>query len=77
MQVLNNLQAILEELGLTMNSVVKTTVYLTNLDDFGRVNALYDGYFAPNYPARVCCEVSRLPKGAQIEIEAIAVRNAE
>ena len=75
-QAFENIKTVLGELGATLGDVLKTTVYLTNLDDFGRVNTLYDGYFAPNYPARVCCEVSRLPKGAQIEIEAIAVKHA-
>ncbi len=74
-QSLENIKTVLEELGLSMAHALKTTVLLTNLDNFGAVNAIYDSYFAPNYPARACFEVSRLPKGAMIEIEVIAARS--
>lgn len=73
-QALENLRTVLDEMGLTLAHAVKTTVLLTDLDDFAKVNAIYDGYFAPDYPARACFEVSRLPKGALIEIELIAAR---
>jgi len=74
---LENIKIVLEEMGLSMQHVVKTTVLLTDLGSFGAVNAIYDTYFAPAYPARACYEVSKLPKGAMIEIEVIAVKNID
>ena len=71
-QVFENIRTVLGELGLTMDDVLKTTVFLTNLGDFGEVNKLYAEYFGPNYPARSCVEVSRLPMGLSIEVECIA-----
>ncbi|MGN0775250.1 MAG: Rid family detoxifying hydrolase [Candidatus Ventricola sp.] len=71
-QVFENIRTVLGELGLTMDDVLKTTVFLTNLGDFAEVNKLYAGYFGPNYPARSCVEVSRLPMGLSIEVECIA-----
>ncbi|MBQ3078950.1 MAG: RidA family protein [Clostridia bacterium] len=76
-QSLENIKTVLEEMGLSMAHVLKTTVLLTDLDAFGKVNAIYGEYFAPNFPARACFEVSRLPKGAMIEIEAVAARNID
>lgn len=76
-QALENIKTVLEELGLSMAHALKTTVLLTDLGAFGAVNAIYDGYFAPNYPARACYEVSKLPKGAMIEIEVIAARSID
>ena len=55
-----------------MDDVLKTTVYLTDIKEFGEVNKLYAEAFAPNYPARTCVEVSALPMGLSIEIECIA-----
>ena len=75
-QVFENIRTILGELGLDMGDVLKTTVFLTNLDEFAEVNRLYAEYFAPNYPARSCVEVSRLPMGLSIEVECIAARRA-
>lgn len=73
-QALENIKTVLSEIGLTMNHAVKTTVLLTDLGSFGAVNAIYGEYFGPDYPARACYEVSRLPKGALIEIEVICAR---
>lgn len=71
-QVFENIRTVLGELGLTMDDVLKTTVFLTNLGDFTEVNKLYAEYFGPNYPARSCVEVSRLPMSLAIEVECIA-----
>ncbi|GAB6162939.1 RidA family protein [Desulfothermus naphthae] len=71
-QVLKNIGAILNEAGLTYDNVVKTTVYLTDLNDFGKMNEVYSRFFKNNPPARAAIQVSKLPKGAKIEIEAIA-----
>ena len=76
-QALQNIKTVLEEVGPTMNHALKTTVLLTDLGSFGQVNAIYGEYFAPNFPARACYEVSKLPKGALIEIEVIAARTLE
>ena len=74
-QVLDNLQAILTEAGASMDAAVKTTVYLKDIGDFAVVNAIYAKYFTKDCPARVCVEVSNLPKGALIEIDVIAADN--
>ena len=71
-QVFENIVTVLGELNLTTDDVLKTTVFLTNLGDFAEVNKMYAEYFAPNYPARSCVEVSKLPLGLSIEIECIA-----
>lgn len=71
-QVFENIRTILSELGLAMDDVLKTTVFLKDLGDFAEVNKLYAEYFAPNFPARSCVEVSKLPMGLAIEIECIA-----
>ena len=73
-QALDNIVTVLGELGLTTDDVLKTTVYLTDIGEFAEVNRLYAEYFAPNFPARTCVEVSRLPMGVTIEIECIARR---
>ena len=72
-QVLKNLQAIVEAAGISLADVVKTTIYITDIQDFARVNAVYARYFVKDCPARVCVEVSNLPKGALVEIDVIAV----
>ncbi|OGP13791.1 MAG: reactive intermediate/imine deaminase [Deltaproteobacteria bacterium GWA2_54_12] len=72
-QVLKNLQGVLEEAGATMRDVVKTTVYLKDLSAFAEMNAIYGEFFTDPYPARATVEVSALPKGALVEIDAIAV----
>src|SRR5690606_6178188 len=71
-QVLSNLKAVLEEAGSSMDKVLKTTVFLTDMNNFALVNAVYASYFPNKLPARTCVEVSRLPKDALVEIEAIA-----
>ena len=71
-QVLKNLSAILAAAGLSMENAVKTTVYITNIGDFAKVNEVYAGFFKKDCPARVCVEVSNLPKGALVEIDVIA-----
>ena len=70
--VLENLKAILEAAGSNLEKVVKTTVFLQTMDDFGVMNEIYSQYFKTDPPARATIEVSRLPKGMKIEIEAIA-----
>ncbi|MFP7170112.1 RidA family protein [Terribacillus sp. 7520-G] len=74
-QVMKNLSAILEEANLSFDQVVKTTIFLTSLDDFAAVNEVYGRHLSEPYPARATVEVSKLPKGAKVEIEAIAVRS--
>jgi 2-iminobutanoate/2-iminopropanoate deaminase len=71
-QVLRNIEAILKEAGLGKNHVIKTTIYLKNIDDFKKVNEIYNEFFGDHKPARSTVEVSNLPKGVLIEIEAIA-----
>jgi 2-iminobutanoate/2-iminopropanoate deaminase len=70
--VLENLKALLEEAGSGLEKVVKTTVFLHSMDDFGVMNEVYSQYFKEDPPARSTFEVSRLPKGMKVEIEAIA-----
>ena len=72
-QALENLTAILTDQGLTMDNVVKTTVYLTDLNDFQVMNGIYADYFKGATPARATVQVARLPKEVMIEIDAIAV----
>lgn len=67
-----NIKAILEEAGSSMDDVMKITVYLTNMDDFAKMNEIYARFFKEPFPARVTVEVSRLPKNVNIEIDAIA-----
>jgi 2-iminobutanoate/2-iminopropanoate deaminase len=71
--VLNNLKAVLDEGGCTFDNVVKCTVFLENMDDFSRMNAVYSEFFKAPYPARAAVQVARLPKDVKVEIEAIAV----
>ena len=68
-KVLQNLKAILIADGLDLNHVIKTTVYLTDLGDFSRMNQVYESFFSDNRPARSCIQVAALPKGAKIEID--------
>ena len=72
-QVLNNLKAILAHEGLRFDNVVKTTVFLKDMEDFAVVNKVYAEYFTNEPPARACIEVARLPRDVSVEIEAIAV----
>lgn len=69
---LKNIQGLLESQGLTFADVVKTTVFLDNMDDFATMNGVYAKFFTEPYPARSAVEVARLPKGALVEIEVIA-----
>ena len=73
-QSLANLKAILAEAGLTMANVVKTVIFLADINDFAAVNAEYAKAFAEPFPARSCVQVAAIPKGAKLEIECIAVR---
>ena len=71
-QTLKNISAILQADGLNLENVVKTTVYLSDLNHFSRMNQVYEKYFSKTKPARACVQVTALPKGAKIEIDAIA-----
>ena len=73
-QSMENIKAILEEAGTSLNNVVKTSISLKDLNDFEAVNEVYGTYFIENKPARSCVQVAKLPKDAVIEIEAIAVK---
>lgn len=72
---LANLAAVLEAAGCTLNDVVKTTVFLDDMNNFGVVNGIYAEHFQAPYPGRSCFQVAKLPKGAKVEIEAIAVKH--
>ena len=71
-QTLKNISAILQADGLNLENVIKTTVYLSDLNHFAQMNQVYEKYFAKNKPARACVQVAALPKGAKVEIDAIA-----
>ncbi|MBN1470556.1 MAG: reactive intermediate/imine deaminase [Syntrophaceae bacterium] len=73
-QILNNIQAILKKTDLELSNIVKTTIFLKNIKDFSAVNEVYADFFPEDPPARSTVEVSVLPRGALIEIEAIAAR---
>ena len=73
-QALKNIDAILAEAGFSRDDVVKTTVFIRNMDDFGTVNRIYADFFGGHKPARSCVEVSALPKGGLVEIEVAAAR---
>ncbi len=73
-QVLTNIQTLLEENGLSLNHIVKTTIFLKSMKDFTAFNEIYAGFFSTKPPARTTVEVSALPKGAPLEIEAVAIR---
>ena len=73
-QSLTNVQAVLAQAGLTMENIIKTTVFLKDMNDFAAMNEVYATFFPENPPARSAVEVARLPKDAMVEIEAIAVR---
>ena len=72
-QSLKNLQAILKEAGADFSNVVKTTVFIKDMNEFAQINQVYAEYFGENKPARACVEVARLPKDVKVEIELIAV----
>lgn len=73
-QVFSNLRALIEASGASMDKVVKTVVFIKNMDDFGAINAIYEKYFTEPYPARSCVEVARLPKDVALEAEAVALK---
>ena len=73
-QSLKNIQAILAQQEMTLANVVKTTVFLADINDFAEMNKVYGAYFAQPYPARSAVQVGKLPKGAPLEIECIAVK---
>lgn len=73
-QIFENIDAVLAEAGVDKNHVIKTTIFIKNIDDFSKVNDMYATYFGEHKPARSTVEVSNLPKGAVIEIEVIAVK---
>ncbi|MCA1061739.1 RidA family protein [Rossellomorea aquimaris] len=72
-QVFRNLQAVLSEAGASLETVVKATVFIKDMNDFGTINEVYGEYFSSHKPARSCVEVARLPKDAKVEIEVIAL----
>ena len=73
-QAIGNLLALLKESGTDEFKVIKTTVFIKNMDDFGKINEIYATYFTGDFPARSCVEVARLPKDVLIEIEAVAYK---
>lgn len=73
-QSLKNIAAILEEAGFEKENVMKTTVFLRNMNDFGTVNQIYSAFFGDHKPARSCVEVARLPKDGLVEIEVAAMK---
>lgn len=73
-QALTNLKNVLAAAGITMENVVKTTVFLADLQDFAVVNGIYESFFKAPYPARSCVQVAAIPKGAKLEVECIAVK---
>lgn len=72
---MNNVKAVIEEAGSNLDNLVKTTIFVTDMDDFETINEVYSNYFGENKPARSLVEVSKLPKGVNIEIEGIAVKS--
>lgn len=73
-QALLNLSNLLKAAGIGMENVIKTTVFIKNMNDFGAINEVYETFFEGVYPARSCVEVARLPKDVMIEIEAVAIK---
>lgn len=77
-QSLTNIKGILESAGCTMDHVVKTTVFLKDINDFGKMNEVYKGFFSEgNYPARSAIQVAAIPQDARLEIEVIALKNLD
>lgn len=71
-QVMKNIKNVLAAADMDFNNIIKTTIFLTDMNNFSKVNEIYGGFFAESPPARSCFEVSKLPKGAEIEIEVVA-----
>jgi len=74
-QVMQNIKAILLEAGLDWSKVLKTTIFLTDMRDFAKVNEIYASYFSADFPARECVQAARLPKDVSVEISVIALSN--
>ena len=72
-QALNNLKAVLEAAGSNLSLVIKTTVFLKDINEFGQMNEIYGTFFTENFPARSAFQVAALPKGGSVEIEAVAL----
>lgn len=72
-QVMQNLKAVLKEAGMTFENTVKTSIFLSDMDDFAQVNEVYASYFTGDFPARETVQVAKLPKGVNVEISMIAV----
>ncbi|MCH4533761.1 RidA family protein [Staphylococcus haemolyticus] len=70
-QVLDNLSVVLEEAGSDLNSVVKATIFISDMNEFQQINEVYGSYFSEHQPARSCVEVGRLPKDVKVEIEVV------
>ncbi len=75
-QIMANISAVLEAAGSDLTKIIKTTIFITNIDDFPKVNEIYGQYFTDHKPARSTVDVDNLPKGALVEIEAVAVVSA-
>ncbi len=73
-QIFANLEAVLASINLSLSDIIKTTVYMTDLNQFAEMNKIYNEHFAKDYPARATIQVAALPKGACVEIEAVAVK---
>jgi 2-iminobutanoate/2-iminopropanoate deaminase len=73
-QSIKNVRSILEAAGLSLANVVKSTLFIKDMNEFAAINEVYAGYFSPPYPARSCVEVARLPKDVLVELEVIAAR---
>jgi len=73
-QTIKNVRSVLEAAGLTLDNVVKATVFIKNMDDFTAINKVYATYFLPPFPARSCVEVARLPRDVLVELEVVASR---
>jgi 2-iminobutanoate/2-iminopropanoate deaminase len=74
-RVLDNLKAVIEETGFALSDVVKTTVYMTDMEDYAKINAVYGEYFTDSPPARAAVQVANLPKYVNVEISCIAVKS--
>ena len=74
-QVMKNMEAVLNDANMTFDDVVKTSIFILNMDNFGRINEVYGQYFTNNFPARETVEVARLPKDVNLEISMIAIKD--
>ena len=73
-QIMNNIKAVLKEASMTFNDVIKTSIFISNMNNFDKINKIYKQYFRTNYPARETLEVSCLPKNVNVEISVIAAK---